>query len=271
MKMTLWKTGILLRKTFLEEISYRLNFVMEAGTILFYTSVFFFIGRIIPGEGVRYLDEYGGDYFSFVLIGLAFSGFMNVCLSTFATTLRNEQMTGTLEALLTTPTPVWIILFARLLWNFFYGSIHIVIYFIFGIFLMSAEYGSANLSAVPLILLLSLAAFSAMGLISASFILVFKRGDPLNIFLGFATAVLGGVYFPIEALPASLRAVSDYIPLTYTLRLMRDACIRGHGAAEMGGDLLILALLAAVLLPAGVLCFAAALRRTRRDGSLSHY
>ncbi len=260
-----------MRKIFLEEISYRLNFVMEIGTIFFYTSVFFFIAKIIPSSGALYLDDYGGDYFSFVLIGLAFSGFMNVCLSTFSTTLRNEQMTGTLEALLTTPTPVGVILFARLLWNFFYGSVNIIIYFIFGILLMSANYGGANLAAVPLILLLSLVSFSAMGLISASFILVFKRGDPLNIFLGFATAVVGGVYFPVAALPNTLRAVSAYIPLTYTLRLMRDACIRGAGISEMKSDILVLSMITAVLLPLGIFCFAAALRRTRRDGSLSHY
>lgn len=270
MKLVLWKIGILFRKDLLEQLSYRLSFFLEASGILFYTFTFYFIALMFGGH-VPKLDRYGGDYFSFVLIGLAFSSFLNLSLDTFSNSIRTEQLQGTLEALLAAPTSPAAIFIARLLWNFVHSGLHMIGYFVLGIFFLSASYSGANVAAVPLILILSLLAFNGMGMISAGFILAFKRGNPLNIFLGFASAFLGGVFFPVDVLPAALQKIAAFVPVTYSLRLMRDACMNGAGFRELAPDFLVLAAICAVLLPAGALFFNWALRRAKRDGSLTHY
>jgi ABC-2 type transport system permease protein len=271
MGMTLWKILILIRRDFLEEFSYRLNFFLEIITIGVYSSIFFFVAKIFAGAPAPQLARYGGDYFSFVLIGLAFTGYMNTGLSAFTTTIRNEQLLGTLEVILSTPTPLSLIFSARLLWNFLYSSLHAALYFAFGIIFLKANYHAVNFAAIPLIMILSIAAFNSLGMISAGFILIYKRGDPLNALFGFAASLLGGVYFPVEIMPTVLQKAAAFIPVTYALRLMRDACIRGVSLRQLAPDLLILTALCAALVPAGFMFFAYAVRRTKRDGSLTHY
>ena len=49
------------------------------------------------------LQQYGTDFFPFILIGIAFRGYLGVALNHFAGSLRAEQMMGTLEMLLASP------------------------------------------------------------------------------------------------------------------------------------------------------------------------
>jgi len=63
----------------------------------------------------------GGDYFSFVLIGIAFSDYLGVGLGSFAGTIREGQMLGTLEAMLVTPTRVHSIILFSSIWQFLHS------------------------------------------------------------------------------------------------------------------------------------------------------
>ncbi|MFH1539575.1 MAG: ABC transporter permease, partial [bacterium] len=65
--------------------------------------------------------------------------------------------------------------------------------------------------------------------------------------------------------------VSAFLPITYSLRLTREVLIRGATLPQVASDLLILFALSAALLPISLLFFSLALRRARRDGSLTHY
>lgn len=273
MSGTLYKILMLIHKEFIKELSYRLSFFLQLGSAVMYTFVFFFVSRVFGDSAAvsGALARYNGDYFSFVLIGLAFTGYINTGLRTFSDAIRIEQMLGTLEFILTTPTSLSVVLIARLIWNYIYDSFHLIVYFVLGIAFLNAQYTGAGIWMAPVILILSLAAFSALGLFSAGFIIIYKRGDPVNVFFGFASILLGGVYYPIEVMPRAMRAVAEFMPLTYTLRLMRDVCIRGDGPAALAPDLLKLAVLTIVLLPLSLWFMAYALRRAKFEGSLTHY
>ena len=79
------------------DLSYRLSFVMQLGGIFFNIAIFYFMARLFGSAVAPQLETYGGDYFSFVLIGLAFTGFMGLSLSNFAESIREGQVMGTLE------------------------------------------------------------------------------------------------------------------------------------------------------------------------------
>lgn len=65
--------------------------------------------------------------------------------------------------------------------------------------------------------------------------------------------------------------LAHLLPLTYSLRAMRGALLLGRGPVELAGDLGMLALFAAVLLPVGLAAFRWAVRFARRAGSLGQY
>ena len=213
----------------------------------------------------------GGDYFSFVLIGIAFSDYLGVGLGSFAGTIREGQMLGTLEAMLVTPTRVHSIILFSSIWQFLLTSIRVLAYILLGVFFFGVSMIRPNIPAALLVLILTILAFSSLGIISASFIMVFKRGNPLNWLIGSFSTLFGGVFFPITILPGWLQKVSYFLPITYSLRAMRHALLQSYSFQALGFDILILALFSVVLLPFSIYVFKVAVRRAKKDGSLTHY
>ena len=92
-----------LRKDFLITASYKTAFAADALGIVFKVITFYYIGAVF-GEGVApSLASYGHDYFAFLIIGIALLDFVHTSLDTFSVSIRESQMTGTLEVVLLSP------------------------------------------------------------------------------------------------------------------------------------------------------------------------
>lgn len=252
-------------------LSYRFSLALQLGGILFSVLMFFFIARVFGPAASPYLQPYGGDYFSFVLVGIAFSGYLGVALSSFSDSIRQGQMMGTLEAMLVTPTSVPTILLSSSLWSFAFTSLRIIVYLAAGWLLFGVDLSQANWPAAVLVQVLTIIAFSGLGIISASFIMVFKQGNPIDLIVGVASSLLGGVYYPTTVLPNWLQPFSALLPITYSLRAMRLAVLQGATFATLAPDLLALAAFSAVLLPISLVAFRLGLRKARRDGTLTQF
>ncbi len=260
-----------IRRDFLLEWSYRFNFLLRfLGSILFIT-IFYFINRLFGEKAISYLDSYGTDYFSFVLIGIAFSNYLNWGLSSFSENIRNEQLMGTLETMLVTPTTVSTIIFSSSYWEFIHTTFEILIYLVIGFLLFGAKMTMPNLLAAIVIVILSLISFSSLGIISASFIMVFKRGNPLNWFLTNTFHLFGGVYFPITVLPLWLQKLSHCLPITYSLHGLRFVLIKGASLSDVFPDVLALSIFSVVLLPISMIALGWAVKRAKVNGSLGYY
>jgi len=252
-----------------EAMSYRLAFAMQFYGIFFSVTLFYFIAKIFGSAVLPALERYGGSYFEFVLIGLAFIGFMTTGMHAFAASIRHGQVTGTLEAMLVTPTSLSTIVIASSLWAFMRSALNVVVYLAFGA-LYGYDLGDANWLGAALIVTLSVTAFAGIGIVSAAFVIAFKRGDPTAAIFGAMSGLLSGVYFPVELLPDWLRLLSKTLPLTYSLEGMR-AAMRGESVAELRVEILALTAFTAVILPLAVVGFRVAVRRAKRDGSLAQY
>jgi ABC-2 type transport system permease protein len=252
-------------------LSYRLSFFLQLSGIFLSLLTFFFIGRIFGEAATPYLDAYGGNYFSFALIGIAFSSYLGVAMGTFSGSIRQGQVTGTLEAMLVTPTRLSTILISSSLWSFAWASFRIAVYLVAGALFFGINLSHANLLAAVLIQVLSILTFSSLGIISASFVMVFKQGNPMNMVLNTASNLLGGVYYPITVLPSWLQPLSYLLPTTYSLRAMRLAVLQGYSLRALAPDLLILTLFPVVLFPLGLAAFRLALRKAKMDGSLTQF
>jgi ABC-2 type transport system permease protein len=98
-----------------------------------------------------------------------------------------------------------------------------------------------------------------------------RRLNPVAMVIGSLSFFLSGVMYPVTVLPDWLRAVGRALPLTHALAVLRGALLIGASPAALADSFLALAIFAAVLAPLGSAVFRFALRRTRVDGSLSHY
>jgi ABC-2 type transport system permease protein len=260
-----------LKRDLSQALSYRLSFLLQLGSIFFSVAIFYFLSQLFGSAVAPQLEAYGGDYFSFVLIGLAFTGFLGLSLSNFAQSIREGQMMGTLEIMLLSPTRLSAILLSSSLWAYVLTTLRVVVYLIVGAFVFGASLGQANAGAALLVMLLSIASFSGIGILSASIVLLMKKGDPIAWLLGGASSLLAGVYYPISVLPDWLEPLSHILPLTYALDAMRLAMLQGYSLYELRFDMLVLLGFTVVLTPLSFLVFRKALKRAKMEGSLIQY
>jgi ABC-2 type transport system permease protein len=252
-------------------ISYRLHFVMQLVGIFFSVSTFYFLSLLFGSALVPQLEQYGGDYFSFVLIGLAFSGYMGLSLSSFAESIRESQVMGTLEIMLLSPTRLSAILLSSSLWPYLLTTVRVIFYFILGALIFGFSLSQANFLTAMVVLVLSITSFSGIGILSAALVLIVKKGDPVAWALGGVSSLLAGVYYPITVLPDWLEPVSHFLPLTYALDGMRLAMLKGASLYDVRLDILALLGFTVVLTPLAFLVFRKALKRAKIEGSLIQY
>jgi ABC-2 type transport system permease protein len=262
--------GAFVRRDFRLETSYRLAFLTQLGGAFTTLLSAGFLSHIVPGNQAA-LQPYGGDYFTFALIGTAALSYFSVALGSFAGNLSMEQQQGTLEALLVTPTDPRLLLLCGATWPFLFSTVQLVLYLVVGAALFHAKIAADHIVLAGGMLLLTLVAFSAVGLAAASVMVLAKRTGVLIGLVGSAFALLGGVLYPISVLPRPLELLAEALPMVHGLDGVRLALVPDPDLGAIGRDALILVAFAATLIPISLESFRLAIRRARRTGSLSHY
>ncbi len=271
MKNSLRLLRAFLIRDYYTEISYRTSFLVGIGSIFFNVLVFFFLSKFINTATEPMLAETNGDYFSFVLIGVAFGSYFGVGMNSFARALRLAQTTGTLEAMMMTPTSVPAIIVGSASWSYVFTTFRVMVYLLLGTLLLGVSFAGANYLAAFVGLILAIISFASIGIISAGIIMVIKRGDAVTgLISGFANLV-GGVFYPVAILPTGLQFIAKLLPITYALRLMRQALLGGATWSQLAPDFLALIIFCVVLFPISLLVFRYAVQRARVEGTLAHY
>lgn len=264
-----------LRRDFLIQTSYRFAFAMNLLAPFPQLLMFFFVAKLVDGSADASIAPYAGGYFSFVLLGVSLQRYLNISLSSFSSSLRESQLSGTLESMFAAPLRLPLFLFGSTLYSFWFNALRIFLWLAVGGLLFGAELDWARLPLALPAILLTIVAFSCLGILTASYTMVFKRGDPVGTFIPMASYLLGGVYFPVSLLPGWLQKVALLVPTTASLEALRGVLLRPEaGAAETaaaGDPVLPLLVWTAVGLPLSLICFRLAFDRARARGALGHY
>lgn len=250
--------------------TYRTVFVFEAIEALFGAAMFYYIARFVDTPGLQSALPQGGSYFAFSLVGFVFLDYLNAALDTYDRSLEEARDSGTLEHLLVTQTSLPVFVAGSAIYPFAATTLRIVVYVAWAAALFHFPLNNANWLSVFTVLLVTLLAFSGLGILSASYLLIFKRGNPAKWFFLGISSVAGGMLFPVSILPDWLQLVARFNPVTYALEAMRAALLGGASLAELWRPIAILLLFALVLLPVSMFTFAWSLRRTKITGTLTH-
>lgn len=259
----------ILKKDVLLEYSYRVQFVLNLAGVFLELAMFFFLSKLV--QMPPSLAPYGGNYFAFLAVGLAFGQYQWISLHTFAQSLREQQVMGTLEMIFASPVRPETMIVGSSLWTYLFETIVIVLNLAMAALFFGLDLSRANVWSTLLVIGLTILAMSAFGVLSAAFVVVFKRGDPIAWLFATVSGLLGGVYYPVEVLPPALETLSAFLPITYALKAVRLAVLQGYGPAQLTTELLVLAGFAALLLPVSLLAFRRAIYLARRDGTLGQY
>jgi len=264
--------GRKVRATFLRDarlmMSYRLAFLLEWFAIVASVAGLFFVSKLVPAS-----SAFGGgrvaSYFEYAVVNVAFVTLQTAALQSFENSIRNEQVYGTLEAVLSTPTSVSLVVLAAGAWAFTLAFIQVGLYLVMG-GLFGLRFDHVNVGSLAVFLVLAITATVPLGVIGAAAIVRFKQGAPTQFVLSRAATLLAGVLFPISLLPFWLQAVSWTLPITHALNGIRGAF---HGASlrDLSPDLIWLTVATLVLLPLSLFVFRGAVAHAKYDGTLGQY
>src|SRR2546427_1925099 len=254
-------------------VSYRMQFFLRILSILIVVTTFFFISKIFVGFTDPRFAQWR-DPLPTWLIGLAVLNYFMTGFSSLANAIRQEQMQGTLESVLLTPINVPTVIAASSAWDFVQATLFSFLYLFFGWLFFDVHY-KGNFLLALLFLVLTTSVLACLGILSASFAMVFKRGDPFAIFLGTGSALFSGVFFPTQLLSQyagnAVSSISRLLPPTYGLDGIRRVLLEGQGLSQVREPLITLVIFLVILLPFSLWVFGHAVRRAKREGSLIQY
>jgi ABC-2 type transport system permease protein len=259
-----------IRRDWAIAVSYKLPFIFDQVQAVFSLLLVYFLAKLI--NGAPSLKGVGGDagYFGYAVVGLTLLNVLTVTLITFSERLRTDQTTGTLEAVLATPTPSWLAILASASYELLYAIVSAAVLLLAAVTLFGLRFnvdiGGAALAVVAL--LVSVAAFASFGVAYAAFVMIFKKGSNILNLVGGFLALFSGVYFPTSLLPGPVRLVAKTLPLTQGITVMREILLSGQ---YPWSQIAILAVTGAVLLPCSLFVLDRAINRARRGGTLGQY
>lgn len=267
--MILRKAWAFIRRDFQIETSYSINFLITAANSLFPLVLFFFVSQLVSSPGS--LEQYGGDYFAYSLIGLAFTRYFQLALGSFSDSIQRAQVTGCLEAMLGSQTPAQVSVLLSSLYSLIVSALQLALIFMVGVFVFGFDLSRMNLFSTGLVFMLSLLIFLSFGIVSAACIVVLKKGDPLGWLLTSSNAILGGAFFPVDIMPGWLERISNVIPAKYSLDALRMTILRGEPVAAVSGQVLVLCGIALVFVPLSIKLFLSSVEHAKRTGTLIQY
>jgi ABC-2 type transport system permease protein len=258
-------------RDFLIAASYRTAFAADTLGIIFKVITFYYIGEVF-GQGIApSLARYGHNYFAFLVIGIALLDFVHTSFDTFTNSIRDSQMTGTLEAVLLSPMRLPEMIIYSSLWSYMFTALRFATYMVVGRVLFGLHVAAAGILPALVALLLTILCFAPLGIISAAVIMVFKKGTWFQMAINGLGVLLGGVAYPVDVLPRWASAISYYLPLTHSVNAMRDTLLNGKGLIAIRTDLFFMIAFAAVMLPLALWIFDLGVRRTKQLGTLTQY
>lgn len=264
------KIWALVRARWLAASSYRLGFLLSFGSLVIGVVPLFFVADALQSTMANVIRGQGEQYFAFLVLGLIAINFVSSAMFALPSGLENATSTGTLEAMLATPTSVAALLLGLSGYEVIFAAIRggamLVASAAFGAQVEWTQLGAT----VPIVALLVLAHLP-IAILTAAMVLAFRTRGPLPQLVLLLSTFLGGVYYPTTVIPGWLESVAAFIPLTYGLKALRVVLLEGQPIVTVWRELSILAVFSVAGFAVSAVAFRAALRYARRVGNLAQY
>lgn len=265
------KLTAFLRRDFLTAWSYRMVFFTDAFSLVIQAFLFSLVGKLINNSAMPVYGTTHANWIEFGAVGIAVGAFVQIGLHRVASSIRQEQLMGTLDSLLLTPTRVVTMQIGSAMYDLIYVPIRTLVFLIFVVVTFGAHFHTSGLLPSLLMMAVFVPLVWGLGILSAAGALTFRRGSGG---LGFAATLLvlgSGAAFPLSVTPHWFQSLDYWNPIARAMDGMRESLIGGTGWSGLGPDFATVGPAAAIALTLGLIAFSRALRRERRRGTLGVY
>jgi ABC-2 type transport system permease protein len=266
----LLKLGAFLRRDALVAWSYRASLLSEWFTLGLQAVIFYFVGRMVDPST---LPAYGGSrasYMEFAAVGIALGAFLQLALGRVAQGIRSEQMMGTLESLMMTPTSPATVQVGTVIYDLVYIPIRTAAFLAVVAVAFGLHFHADGFLPALLVLVAFVPFAWGLGVISAAAVTTFKRGHGVAGIVIGALTLVSGAYIPLSVFPHWVERLTGANPITLAVEGMRRPLLAG-GWTGVGHAIALLTPVSAITLTVGIGLFRLALRREHRRGTLGTY
>ena len=167
---------------------------------------------------------------TFLLIGLLGYGVAANAFAGLAITLVVRREAGLLKRVRGTPLGAGTYLAAVIASTVVVIALQVVAQLLLGVYVLDANWPDRWL-AFAFAVLLGAAAFAALGLAVTTVVRTAEGSSAVVNAIFLPMAFISGVFFSTEEMPAFLQAISEVLPLTYFLELIRASFVAGESFA----------------------------------------
>ena len=253
---------------------YPSSFVLTIVRSFVTTGMWLSVSLFLKDYAAASLAEYGGDFVSYMVIGVVFFQSASVILTLPYESVNTAFWDKRLEVYNASAWGIWAFITGRFLWTFTYQLIIQAAVLTVAVLFADVKL-SLSVPVLPLFVYYAGFLFTCFGfgLMGAGnfFTLEVKQGrEPLTWLTDILARIFSGIYYPLSVLPSGLRFISNIVPHTWAFRGIRLIMINGagFGHADVLKGALILSAFAAVSMSLGILTLNRALDRAQKGNGV---
>ncbi len=178
-------------------------------------------------------------------------------------------MTGTFEAILATRARPVLTIIGPGVYSLLLVCVQALLMVAIGRLAMGAKLQLAHLGLVTVVIAMTIASLTGIGLMSAAFVVAFKQTEPVTTGLAAASLMVSGILYPTTVPPAWLARLVPLLPMTHAVEITRGLLLERAAVGSLAVHFVVLGLYS-LSLPASLLLLSAAITQAKRAGSLAH-
>lgn len=262
--MSFRKLQAFIKRDFLIFLSYKFDLVLQILSVFvisFFALYYFFSNNNISGN--EYL---------LMMLGIVLLDFMYSCMGVLSAKVREAQQQGHFEILFLSKTSFNFVIFASIISTFIKCVFRMFFYLSIGFFFSSYAFNFTDFAKIISIILLNTLPFIGIGLISASFTIFYKRGNPINFFIAIISIFFSGIFFNLNQLPTEITSITANSPLALSRNAIEVILENSSNNPEIyQKSLAALIIYASLILPIGFYSIDHAIKASRKTGTLNFY
>ncbi len=214
-----------LKKDFLWFFSYKITFFGQVIGVLVTTYTFFYLAKSFENAESTHLSEYNNNYFLFAILGISLVDLISTCIRSSSRAIRDAQTFGYIDQIINSKINMPYIIASTMTYPCIIGLIKLAVYLCVAFAFKPYELSLANALLLFLTCFMTLISLVGVALCSCAFVIAYKQGDPVNYILTISITLFSGVLFPTTVLPEIMQNISQLIPVTHGLEMMRKIVI----------------------------------------------
>jgi len=173
---------------------------------------------------------------TYLLVGLLGYGIAATAFASLAITLVVRREAGLLKRVRGTPLGPGTYLGAVIASQVVVIALQVLAQLLIGRYLFDADWPQAP-GSFAFVVALGAAAFAALGIAVTAFVRSAEGSSAVVNAIYLPMAFISGAFFSTEEMPAFLEAISELLPLTYLLDVLRSTFVAGQGVDSSTGAL----------------------------------